>query len=205
MAFTDIQICSAALTKIGANPITSFTDNGTEAKVASQLYETTVQDILSCHPWRFATNYTQLSRLVDVPDGRYGAAYQVPTNSPDVLSVNSVWVNRRPIDFDRFEDNIHCDASEADTVLMEAVYRVDEQFWPAYFVKQMQYELASLFAESVAQKTDLADYFGKKAEQHMMKAKHRDSQGRSAVKIETSRLVQRRFSRNAVGDHVGNY
>lgn len=205
MAFTDIDICSAALVKIGANPITSFTDTGTEAKVASQLYETTVQDVLASYKWRFATNYTQLSRIEDVPSGRFAAAYQIPTNEPDTLSINSVWVNRRPIDFDRFEDNIHCDASSADTVFMEAVYRVEEQFWPPYFIKQMQLELASLFAESVAQKTDLAQYFASRAMDHMRLAKNRDSQGRTPSRIDTSRITSRRFARSGAADHIGEY
>ena len=44
---TDIKICSDALLMLGANPISSFTDNSTEALITNTLYEEVVESTLS--------------------------------------------------------------------------------------------------------------------------------------------------------------
>lgn len=192
MATTNIDICSRALVMIGANPITSFNEGTDEAVAASNLYESTVQNALSMHPWTFAVGHVQLSRLEDEPDGKWDAAYQLPS-SPDCLAVRTVMVNGYPIEFDRFEDNIHCDASTADEVILKGIFRVDEQFWPPYFQRYVTLVMAALLAESVAAKTDLANVMEDRAEKQFARARSMDSQGRTAVKFDTSRFITRRF------------
>ena len=62
-----IDIVSRALVLIGAEPITSFTENTTEALVANNMYEDAVRTSLSSARWRFATKQAQLSQLVADP------------------------------------------------------------------------------------------------------------------------------------------
>ena len=62
-----IDIVSRALVLIGAEPITSFTENTTEALVANNMYEDAVRTSLSSARWRFATQQAQLSQLVADP------------------------------------------------------------------------------------------------------------------------------------------
>ena len=45
MSDTAITLCSKALVKLGAKSITSFDEETTEAEVASQLYDTILQDL----------------------------------------------------------------------------------------------------------------------------------------------------------------
>ena len=47
-----IDICSRALILIGADPITSFEDDTTEALVASNMYEDIARSQLSLMRWR---------------------------------------------------------------------------------------------------------------------------------------------------------
>ncbi len=54
MAVTKVDIASQGLVLIGANKISSFDDNSTEAQVASTLYEENVESLLSESHWRFA-------------------------------------------------------------------------------------------------------------------------------------------------------
>lgn len=190
MAFTDIDICSHALVMIGENPITSLTDGTTAANACANLYETTVQDLLTRYPWRFASNIVQLSRLTDAPANKWDAAYQIPGTA---LSIKTVMVEDRPIDFDRFEDKIWCNADAADEVYLEATFRVDEAFWPPYFVTLVEIQLASLLAHSVAAQVDTADWLDKKALRHGALARTRDSMARTAARIDVSRLRDSRF------------
>ena len=52
---TKFDICSRALTMVGANTISSFDDGTTESDVADQLYEDTLRSLLTQTRWRFST------------------------------------------------------------------------------------------------------------------------------------------------------
>jgi hypothetical protein len=192
MSVTDIDICSGALVMIGAQPITAFNEATDEARACSNLYERTLRDCLSTYHWRFATNQDQLDRKEAAPVDaqKWGAAYQLPDN---VLSIRTVRVNGHPIEFDRYEDNIFCNATTSDVVILEATYQIDESKFPPYFVRLMEYKMAALLAEALAAKTDLSNNFDQKAQRHMAIAKTKDAQGRTQVRFDTSRITRRRF------------
>ena len=63
---SSIDICARALILIGAEPITSFSDNTTEALVASNMYEDVARSSLTNCRWRFATDQAQLARLMQM-------------------------------------------------------------------------------------------------------------------------------------------
>ena len=69
-----IDICSRALILIGAEPITSFDDDTSEALIAGNMYEDIARSNLVSTRWRFATNQAVLNRLSDDPTGRFNAA-----------------------------------------------------------------------------------------------------------------------------------
>lgn len=190
MAYTDIDICSGALIMIGAEPITSLTEDTTEGKVCANLYRRTMEDLLTSHRWRFAVGQVAMSRLEDEPDGKWDAAYQLPD---DCLTPITVMIGGTVIAFDRFEDNIYCNASTSDTVVLQGIFWVDEQFWPPYFIRLAEFKLASLIAEALGSKTELANLFEDRAEKQFARGKNIDSQGRTAVRFDTSRIVRRRF------------
>lgn len=113
-----------------------------------------------------------------------------------MLALTSVYVNDSPVDFDRFEDRVFCDATETDSVYAEGTYRVDERFWPPYFVMLLEYHMASLLAHSVAAQVDTADWLDKKAVRQAAIARTLDAQARTAPRIDTTRIIRNRF-RNA--------
>lgn len=195
MHISSLQICQQALVLIGAQPLTSFDDGTTESIACSNLYENTARDELGQYRWRFASNQVQLSRLVDVPSAKWEAAYQLP---PECLSISTVYVNDIPIDFDRYEDNVFCNAEVEDVVILEGTFRVDEQFWPPYFVQMMVYRIASQLAHSIAAQVDTSDLLDQRAMRHARMARNRDAQGRTAPKIDTSRLINTRFRNSSV-------
>lgn len=193
---TAIDICARGLIMVGAEPITSFSDGTTEAKVSANLYESTVQDHLSRYRWRFATGVEQMSRLLDEPAARWDAAYQIPATC---LHPATVLVNDQVIDFDRYEDRIFCNAQEADEVFLEGVYRVDESNFPAWFVMLLQIQMASHFALSIAAKPDLADLLDKRALRHAALCRNLDSQSRTAQDMPTKGLITGRLGRTRIG------
>ena len=184
----DVTIASRALNLIGANQISSFTESSTEANVANNLYTTIIEGALTLTRWRFATGQQQLSRLTATPVSRWDSAYQMPT-SPPILLLHAVTVNSNPIEYDRYEDKVFCKAVEDDTVVADYLYRPEAQYWPPYFVKAVMYELASIFAASIAQKGDLASHFAVEAERAYTRAKWADSSSQTARSLRTSTLT----------------
>ena len=194
---TDVEICSTALVMIGASPIASLSGISAEIQACQNLYERTVRNELSLHRWRFAVGQEQISRLATAPLGKWDAAYQIP---PEMLTVNTVRSSSSfPIPFDRFEDNIYCNASEAEVGIAEGVYRIDEQFWPPYFQSYIEIKLASLLASALAERGDLAQGLDQRAMRQAAQARNVDSQGRTAVKLRTSRMISRRFRNGSQG------
>jgi len=103
MALSKFDICNQALVLVGANTITSFSQNTTESIVANQLYETTVEDLLTKCRWRFASKQVQLSKNTTNPDARYESSYALPS---DALILHTVTVSDSVINYDRYEQNI---------------------------------------------------------------------------------------------------
>jgi len=174
---------------IGASPITSFSDGSTEATVASNLYEYTVRDILSRHYWNFATGQKQLSRLVGEPLNKWDSAYQLPA---DILRLSAVFVNDNPIAFDVYQDNVYCNATVNDVVYAEYIYRVIEEYWPPYFTKALEFELASIFAYSVAAQENLSNTMEKRAIRQLAIARNIESQSQTTKRLNVQRYHQLR-------------
>ena len=194
MAITKIDICARALVMIGAQPITSFTDGSTEALVANNVYEDITKAALTRHKWRFATTQKQISLLTNTPTGRYDYAYQVPTN-PEVLQINTITVNDYVIPYARYQDYIYVDGyGSQNTLIMDYVYRVDEAYFPPHFVLALEYELASIFAGSVARDSAMIKQFKEMAERQMLIAKNIDSSETTTKVLDTQRFINMRRS-----------
>jgi hypothetical protein len=65
MAISKTEICNKALTLVGANPITSLTDDTQNARILNRVYEQSLRSILSEAPWVFALKRTLLATSAD--------------------------------------------------------------------------------------------------------------------------------------------
>ena len=194
MATTKIDICARALIMIGAQPISSFSDGSTEALVASNIYDDVVEASLTRHRWRFATTQQQLSLLTSAPTGRYDYAYQVPT-SPGVLQIITLTVNDYVIPYSRYQNYIYLNGYGANNeVIMDYIYKVDEQYFPPHFRLALEYELAALFAGSVARDNGLIEQFKTLSERQFLIAKNIDSTETTSKVLDTNRFINARRS-----------
>jgi len=182
----------------GVNPITSFSQGTAEAIFCNEWYELIVLAELSLYKWRFATKTFDLTPniLVGVPDTKYNVAYQIPN---DVLSVDTVLVpdgsssgDRRTIEYDRFQDQIHTYDTENETVILKYRFRADESVWNPYFRLLVIYRLATMLSFSIARKEDIAGSMKGLADEHWQKAKTEDAQAQTNQKVNLRRLVRGR-------------
>ena len=186
---TAIDICNRGLIFIGAEPITSFDDGTTEARVAANIYEDVVQTSLTNARWRFATNQEALNRLTDAPTARFDLAYQQPN---DTLIIHAITVNDNPIEYQIYGDMIYADTTTTDTVVADYTFRQTEEFFPSYFVMAVAYGLAQVFATSIARDGSLTQTMATLADAAMRKARSVDSQQQTSRKLITGRFIQNR-------------
>jgi hypothetical protein len=189
---SNIEIINRALVLLGAERISSLSDGSTESESAAQIYPGVVEDLISRYRWRFAHVQAQLSRLSATPDARWDAAYQLPS---DLAILETVTVSDEPIEYDRMEDKIVCNAASTDAVYAEYVVLNDESKWPGYFVSLVVYELASLLSTPVGDREDLAERFEKRSLRQFGLAKNLDAQSVTTKHIKTTRFTDARRGR----------
>jgi|TARA_R100000084_G_scaffold39803_1_gene16314 hypothetical protein len=188
-AQTPVAVCSRALILVGAEPITSFDDGNNEALIASNMYEDVARASLLNTRWRFSTNQAVLNRLSDAPTGRFDAAYQLPSGW---LMTHVVTVNDTPIEYQTYGDKLFCNETATSELVLDFTYRADEQGWPSYFTIAVEYELASVFAVSLARDQNLAQAMSQQAATSMMRARNLDAQQQTTRKLSTSRFITNR-------------
>jgi len=194
MATSKVDICARALVMIGAQPISSFEDGSTEALVASNVYEDILQASLTRHRWKFATNQKELSLLSTTPVGRYEYAYQLPAD-PGVLQINTLTVNDYIIPYTRYKNMIYVNTYGANhNLVLDYIYRVEEDYFPAHFRLALEYELASLFAGSVARDAGMINQFKQMSDRQFLISKNIDTAEVTTRKLDTSRFINLRNS-----------
>jgi hypothetical protein len=185
-----IDICSRALILVGAEPITSFEDDTTEALIAGNMYEDIARTNLTSTRWRFAANQAVLNRLTDIPTGRFDAAYQLP----DYLFVHAVTVRDHPIEYNIYGNKVFCDASPNDELVIDFTYRANEVDWPSYFSVCVEYAMATVFSTALIRDTALSSLMSGQYDFLIAKARSTDSQQQTTRKVTTSRFITNRRS-----------
>ena len=191
VANSEIDIASRALVLIGAEPITSFTAQSTEATVANAIYEDMVRTTLCSSRWRFATNQAELNLLTAVPTGRYDRAHQLPA---DLLMLHAITVNDAVVQYNVYGDKVFSDSASSDTLVADYTFRALEQDFPSYFTVALQFSLAAAFALGIARDEQLSSVLEAKGAQLLQQAKTLDSQQQTTRKLLTSRFITERRS-----------
>ena len=191
VANSGIDIASRGLILIGAEPITSFSSDSTEALVASNLYEDTVRTALCSSRWRFATNQAALNKLTQAPTGRFDVAHQLPV---DMLMLHAVTVEDSLIEYTVYGDKLFHDVVTSSDIVADYTFRAKELDFPSYFTLAVEYSLASSFALAIARDEAMAQMMERKAAQLMQQAKTLDSQQQTTRRLVTSRFIAERRS-----------
>lgn len=77
---SQIEIINVALSRIGANEITSLSDGTTEQKLAVNFWDTCRRELLRSHPWNFAIADIELAQIDGYQGFDYQYSYQLPSN-----------------------------------------------------------------------------------------------------------------------------
>ena len=194
MAYTKFQICSRALTRIGANPISSFDDSSaqTESRVAGREWDILVETLLTEHHWSFAKKEAALNHLTTANNIRYEELWQLPS---DILDLHGIFlVNSAgddiPIPYEVIEDKIACDYDETHTLYARYTYSADVTLWPPYFIDVVSEGLEAVFAGAIKRDAKLSESIKERwLKITKPRARNLDSKKQTARSFPVSRLI----------------
>jgi len=186
---TPLELCSLALTAVGADPITSFDSGTVEAEVASLWYPMTAEALLSSHYWSFALRRAELAELAAPSDAAgWDYAYALPA---DFLRLQAVGT-------DATSQGVPFEVRGAqlltDEAIVEITYvrRASEDDWPGYFQDALVAQLAANFAIPLTENTERAEVLTRHAEVKFVRAKQADDQGKDTRAIKRFPLTDAR-------------
>jgi hypothetical protein len=171
MALSAIALCSRALLKIGAYPIASFDDERIEAEIALALYQPTRDALLSAYPWRFATTQISLEQHNDDPVADFLYAYALPDDFLRALSAGANG-NSNGLTFRISKNTLQTDS---DSVILNYIFRPDEDSTPPFFEHVLMAQLAAEFCLPITENTSRADTLYKLANMAFDQAKRLDA------------------------------
>lgn len=185
MIYNDINICSRALLKLGAEGITSFEEGSAESEVASNLYPLIRDSLISSYTWSFATAQKLLPRLTDAPQSDYQYAYQLPNDFLRVISAG-IGNRGRGIEYRIFENRLHTNANE---VNLTYIFRPHEGSFPAFFTEALVSKLAAEFCLPLTESTTRAAALLEKSENDIKRARITDAQQSTPKRLDDFTLI----------------
>lgn len=150
MAVSQVSICNSALIKIGADVISSITQETRTARLLNAVWNQVSDAVLRDHRWNFAVKRVTLAPNGTTPDWGYDYQYDIPNDSLRILDVDP-----DDIEYVIEGSKILSDESELDILY---IYRnTDPSSWDAMFAEALAWKLAETIAYAVTQSKSLVD------------------------------------------------
>ena len=185
MALNDVGLCSRALVRLGAAPITSFDDGTAESEIASVLYAPSRDALLSAYPRTFATAQVELNKLSESPLADYQNAFQLPSDYLRAVSAGNGGKGRG-LNYRILRGQLHANADE---VVLTYIYRPEEEEFPPFFDTALIVRLAAEFCIPVTENTSRAESLSRLAEKEFAIARQVDAQQDSPNRLENFTLI----------------
>ncbi len=185
MALNDVGLCSRALIRLGAAPITSFADGTAESEIAGALYAPTRDALLSAYSWSFAYGQMELTPLVDAPVADFQKAFQLPNDYLRAMSAGRGG-RGRGLHYRIARGVLHTDAGE---VTLSYIFRPEEEEFPPFFDMALIARLTAEFCIPVTENTSRAEALYKIADMEFSRARQIDAQQDSPSRLENFSLT----------------
>ena len=164
---TNVTICNQALTLLGSDTISSFSDTTNDAAaVCNNIYNTIKKKTLSLYPWSFALVKEKLNKSAGVtPVNEWTFQFILPNNSVSGTPLevyNSSSTRILPIQSYELGYTSSGPAifTNEDEIYVDYISNVvTEGLMPSYFVQLLVYMLAWHLAEPVTDQITKAEYW----------------------------------------------
>jgi hypothetical protein len=170
---SQVSICNGALIKIGADRISSITENKREAILLNALWENARDFVLRGHRWNFATLRVTLTPSATTPDWGYDYEYELPTNYLRVVETDPDDIDF-VIEADATGDRRVLRSDESELDILYIFKQENMEAWDSSAAKALEWQLAAEVGYALTQSLALQDSCFKKALQVMAEARSMD-------------------------------
>ena len=182
---TKISTISNALLLIGDKPINSLTEGSYRAQVAAGLYDSVYESVLASHPWFFARTLVELAKTTETSElPTWNNIFQMPT---DLITMIRIYPSS---DYEIYGNKIY---SNATSLTIDYIAKVQEATWPGYFEKLMQWALASEFIIPIREDVGASQIITQKYLGQGQVARALDSKQKIQRPIQSQPFIQSRF------------
>ena len=190
---TSILIANAALRKVGAKTIASFTAGTAEANFINQRYDEIRLWLLDLHPWNFATARKKLAQLSTAPVSEFDNYYSLPADFVRVIVVHDNDSGAGLVEHKVEDNKIACSAEE---VWLKYVYNVtDPNKMPPLFREALACCISIEAATDLAQSSTLREQMIESAERAIRRARSVDGQSDFPERLPVGSWVTARSGR----------
>jgi len=175
-----VEYVNRALTLLGEDTVTSLTDDeSVESSIASTIYDSTLEAMLTEHPWRFAMKEGLLSQ-----DATYTRAtwqgwqyrYAVPADSLAFYSTLQV-----AGDFEILGEFIYSNQNE---LAGRWTYKPAPEKFPPHFQRALMFRLAGDLAIAITEDDRKVQAFGRQARDETSRAHAIEMQQQPAMRLD---------------------
>ncbi|MDR1337912.1 MAG: hypothetical protein LBJ73_02695 [Rickettsiales bacterium] len=170
---TKIDLCAAALLKLGEQPIQSWNDNTASAQLSRTLFDPVVDTLIASHPWKFATKKFNLNKTAE-------GDFQIPSDVLRVLHCGGQVLGNKIISAD-------------ETLSITALVRTPVENFPSYFISLAATKLAMEFCIPLAGDQTVFRMLVALYESELKSAKFIDSTISANAGVKEFSLISSRF------------
>ena len=187
-----VDLANEALLMLGANSITSFTDNDSNAVLVNRFYEGERDAVLRSHRWNCAITTGNLASLADTPIIDWEYKFTLPTD-PYCLRVLDVRTVTGDIKLDHAVQGRELFTEES-TVDITYIQRLeDTTLFDALLYQALVFRMAWKLAYPITRSHPVMSQMGSMFEAVVREARTIDSQEGTPETIETDALTDLRL------------
>lgn len=139
-----VQLCNMALSRLGANTITSLTDGTSEAKLCNTFFNDISEEVISEGSWSSTIRRASLAKTTNTPVYDYTSEFQLPVDPKALKILNVNESSPNDIDYVIEDDKLLTD--ESTIKIRYVAFITDTEDWDVYlkraFVARLCSELA---------------------------------------------------------------
>lgn len=187
MVVNPVSICNSALSKLGAERITSLNDQTAAGVLCKEQYEKLRDSLLMEHPWKFAIARKSLALTTYVPAYEYEKAFQLPT---DVMRILDADLSQQTIGEIHWDMEVDHNTGERylvtneSTVSIKYIKFVGEARFTPLFAEVLAGRLAKEFAYPLTQSSTIAQLMAKNYEDMLRNARSFNAMEGSVKQVE---------------------
>lgn len=180
-----LELANMALNYLGAEQLSSLNDDSLEAQIFRSVYDLTLETMLEAHPWNFAEKAATLGQSADT-DVDFDFAYTLPN---DCIRAKRIKTSAGRTTNASYKIRGRLLLTNQDGVQLVYTAGAREQDFTPSFAMTLTWALAAQMAMPITESETKAQYCSKMAEEHLRRAKLRDSQSDTPDKVDDFTLI----------------